>query len=245
MQGQNQSAEREPADQILIVDDNDINRKLLGIYLRSLGHEFISSNNGYEALRKLESERIVLMFLDLHMPLIDGCQTTKIIRASDQPYHDIPIIGLSADGLSESLQKALQAGMNEFLVKPIKQNDVQQILHKWLPQQVERTHSNVKTLLNQKRLAELRTMLMNELPRQRQQLVDAWTQQDFQTIYDIAHKIAGGSAYCALPSLEESAADLQLAAKKANADTIKTKTQQLVKAINHVLHNSPMLAEKV
>ncbi len=217
---------------ILAVDDNEISQKLLDVYITSMGHKTVLAEGGPQAIELLKSHDIDLIFLDLHMPVMDGFETTKTIRKLGPPSNSVPIIGLSADSNPDSLNKALQAGMNQYLVKPIKQDDLQQILDKWLQNS---DASNPETLPDDASLTQLQTMLLKELPEHRANLENALKLQNLDAAYNIAHKIAGGSTYCNLPELEEAAKKLQISAKNNSAQQTLDNMQLLIQAIDKTI----------
>lgn len=220
-------------EKILIVDDNDINRKMLCTYLKALGHETMPASNGQNALQLLGVHPISLIFMDLRMPVMNGYEATKLIRGSNHPYKNIPIIGLSADGLAESLKGALEAGMNEYLIKPVKRDDLEQLLRKWLPDTVPAPAEQpaVKPLS----IETLRRMMANELPGYRQAIREMLETYSYKELYDTAHKIAGGSVYCELPLLESAAQALQNAARQKDPASTKESAEALLRVIDKTL----------
>lgn len=103
---------------ILVVDDDKTTRKILGIYLKSKGYKVEYAENGLEAMEKLGTESINLVMTDLNMPYMDGLELTKAIRASDDLKH-VPILMVTTEADDEEKQKALAAGANGYLVKPV------------------------------------------------------------------------------------------------------------------------------
>lgn len=100
---------------ILIVEDNEMNTFILKKFLSNWGAECDSCESGMDAIDKLQKLDFDLVFMDLHMPNMDGFQTTEAIRKFNS---EIPIIALTADSFSETRQHALQSGMNDFISKP-------------------------------------------------------------------------------------------------------------------------------
>jgi signal transduction histidine kinase/ActR/RegA family two-component response regulator len=111
---------------ILVAEDNPINQKIMERVLRREQHTVSVASNGREALQMLEREFIDLIIMDVHMPLMDGLETTAIIRAretADGTYR--PIIAATACAMKGDEEKCLQAGMDAYITKPI---DTQQLL---------------------------------------------------------------------------------------------------------------------
>jgi len=109
-----------PRLRILMVEDNLINRKVAEGMLVKLGHKVISAENGKEALTRIANDDpydIVLM--DRHMPVMDGIEATKRIRALDGPESTIPIIALTAAATTREIETCLESGMNDVVTKPV------------------------------------------------------------------------------------------------------------------------------
>jgi CheY-like chemotaxis protein len=109
---------------VLLVDDNRINRQVGRILLRPFGVTVIEAENGREALDLLAMRTIDLVLLDVHMPVMDGIETLKHIRASAEPWSTIPIIALTADAMSGDRENLLARGMDGYLSKPIDKADL-------------------------------------------------------------------------------------------------------------------------
>jgi signal transduction histidine kinase/ActR/RegA family two-component response regulator len=108
--------------QILIAQNNPTNQKVLVKMLESKGHICTVVSNGEEALNKLTEKSFDILLMDIKMPIMDGLKAAYHIRKDDEFELDrnIPIIAISADADEEDIQKCFEAGINDFLVKPIK-----------------------------------------------------------------------------------------------------------------------------
>jgi signal transduction histidine kinase/CheY-like chemotaxis protein len=133
-QGHNHEISSTPASdeafKVLIVDDNEINRKLLVKILDRMKIHSITADSGNRAIELLEQERVDLVFMDYHMPELNGIETTKIIfeKIKNPP----PIIALTADILPETAQECKKVGMKELLAKPIQRAELKRVLHAYL-----------------------------------------------------------------------------------------------------------------
>jgi CheY-like chemotaxis protein len=106
------------SEQILIVDDNPDNLKLLRFILSSQGYELRGAGDAAEALTILESFRPQLILLDLQLPSMDGLDLTRRLKA-DPRTHDIPIVAVTAYAMKGDEEKAREAGCDDYLTKPI------------------------------------------------------------------------------------------------------------------------------
>lgn len=104
---------------ILVVEDNLDNRRILVYRLRRMGEfEIVEASNGEEAVAMVGDERPDLIFMDLKMPVMDGWEATRRIRLLPEG-HGIPIIALTAQAMVGDEQKALAAGCDDYVAKPI------------------------------------------------------------------------------------------------------------------------------
>ena len=117
--------------QILLAEDNLINQKLIIQLLSKMGYSPEIASNGAEALMMLEKKRYDILFMDVQMPVMDGLEATRTI-ISNWPKSERPqIIAMTANVMDGDKEKCLEAGMVDYLSKPIKFNEVQEALMKW------------------------------------------------------------------------------------------------------------------
>lgn len=103
---------------ILLVEDNPMNQFVAGKFLNKWACNVTIAENGNEAWEKIQEHEFDIILMDLQMPDKNGFETTHQIRNSDQAYKDIPIIALTATAFLEEKNRALKAGMNDFVTKP-------------------------------------------------------------------------------------------------------------------------------
>jgi CheY-like chemotaxis protein/HPt (histidine-containing phosphotransfer) domain-containing protein len=118
---------------ILVVEDNEINQKLILAQLDALGFTADVAGNGRAALQRWESTAYGLVLTDLHMPEMDGYALTTAIRARETGARHIPIVALSANALKGQADRCREAGMDDYLSKPVPLADLKAILEQWLP----------------------------------------------------------------------------------------------------------------
>lgn len=104
---------------ILVAEDNVVNQRVVEGFLTTSGHHVTIANDGAAAVAALESSVYDLVFMDIHMPVMDGIAACKIIRAMPGAISRIPIIALTADAMAEAQARCREAGMNDVLAKPI------------------------------------------------------------------------------------------------------------------------------
>jgi len=105
---------------ILVVEDNEDNRRVLVLRLQHLGEfDIREATTGQEALECIMQDLPDVVFLDLKMPVLDGWETARRIRALPAPLNQLPIIALTAYAMVGDRDKALEAGCDEYITKPI------------------------------------------------------------------------------------------------------------------------------
>jgi PAS domain S-box-containing protein len=109
---------------VLIVDDRALNLMVARLFLEPYRIKVTEAGGGQAALDLLASNPFDLVLLDIHMPVIDGPETFRRIRASGEPWSDIPVIALTADAMSGDRENYLAHGMNGYVSKPIDQMDL-------------------------------------------------------------------------------------------------------------------------
>ncbi len=122
------------AVRILVAEDNPTNRKVAEKILQKLGHEAVLVENGKEAVEALRKEAYPLVLMDCQMPVMDGYDASRAIRAADSGVMDreVIIVALTANALEGDKEKCLAAGMNDYLSKPIDPKSLTAVVEKWL-----------------------------------------------------------------------------------------------------------------
>ena len=128
-----QAAEGIRGTELLLVEDNAFNQEVALAMLGKMGLRVTVASNGREALEKLAEKRYALVLMDLQMPVMDGFETTTAIRASDWG-RTLPIVAMTAAAFADDRQRVFDAGMNDFVSKPIDPQQLLSVLSRWLPQ---------------------------------------------------------------------------------------------------------------
>jgi CheY-like chemotaxis protein len=115
---------------ILVVDDNMLNRMIANVILKEYNVLLSEANDGEEAVHYLKNNTCDLVLMDLQMPVLNGYQASEIIR--QKLKLDMPIIALTASDTEEERQKCLEVGMNDYLSKPFNEEQLIQIICRWI-----------------------------------------------------------------------------------------------------------------
>jgi signal transduction histidine kinase/CheY-like chemotaxis protein/ligand-binding sensor domain-containing protein len=117
---------------ILVAEDEPVNMLLISEVLGKMGFHVIKASNGKEVLDLLTSHHPAVILMDVNMPEMDGLETTQIIRTLPQPKRNIPIVALTAGAMSEDRERCLGAGMNSFISKPFRLEEIEGVLKKFV-----------------------------------------------------------------------------------------------------------------
>lgn len=125
-----------PKARVLVVDDNEMNLKVAVGLMRPYHMQVITVDSGRAAISMLRSKGIDMVFMDHMMPELDGVETTKIIRNMEGNYYkNLPIIALTANAVSGA-ELYMEAGLNDFIAKPIELSALDRVLKSWLPKEL-------------------------------------------------------------------------------------------------------------
>ncbi len=129
------AAQAEPPLRVLIAEDNSINVKVAATYLSRRGHQATVAVNGQEALEELTNNIFDLVLMDVEMPLVDGLEATRRLRAGHcgSGNRTIPVVAMTAHALSGSMERCLAAGMTDYLPKPLDFHALEALLKRIRP----------------------------------------------------------------------------------------------------------------
>ncbi|MEA3416727.1 MAG: response regulator, partial [Thermodesulfobacteriota bacterium] len=242
---------------ILLAEDNIVNQQVAIGILKKLGMSAQAVANGIEALKALESIRYDLVFMDCQMPEMDGYEATKQIRnpKSEVRNHDIPIIAMTANAMQGDREKCLEAGMNDYLSKPVDPQALAEMIEKWLPSEgdkdkgegakgeipstLDTRHSDatvfdkpamMSRLMDDEDLA--RTVIagfLEDMPKQISALKSFVEQGEAEQAGAQAHKIKGAAANIGGEALREAAFEMEKAGKTGDLSALSVSMTDLEK----------------
>ncbi|MEC8809720.1 MAG: response regulator [Pseudomonadota bacterium] len=251
------------ATRILLVEDNNVNIEVAKQILADYGLNADIAGNGLEAMESLLSspaqEPYTLILMDCQMPELDGYETTRRIRQglAGEHYRKIPIIAMTANAMKGDREKCLQAGMDDYLSKPISTERLVEKLQQWVlgraPQQADTepndqppsgystgagvwNESEALTMVKQRqdRLRLLLESFCDHIPQHLHTLDDTIHQHNFAKIRYLAHTIKGSAGQMKAAQLEQISAAMELAAKNQNIqeiEALKTSLHAAAKAV--------------
>jgi CheY-like chemotaxis protein/HPt (histidine-containing phosphotransfer) domain-containing protein len=122
----------EAGKRVLLVEDNEINREVARELLHAAGLGVVEAHNGYQAMEKLASETFDVVLMDVQMPELDGVETVKAIRAARGRYSKLPVIAMTAHAMLGDRERFLEAGMSDYIAKPIEEKQLLETLARWI-----------------------------------------------------------------------------------------------------------------
>jgi len=117
---------------ILVAEDDPVNMLLITEVLGKMGVKVLTAGNGIEVIEMLQSQLPDMIFMDINMPEMDGFSATAEVRLLPAPARNIPIIALTADAMKEDRDRCMEAGMNDYISKPFRLEELENVLNKYL-----------------------------------------------------------------------------------------------------------------
>ncbi|MBT9493538.1 MAG: response regulator [Paucibacter sp.] len=221
---------------ILVSEDHPTNQAYLQAVLERLGHSADFCSNGLAALQRLQAaDDYDLVLMDLHTPLMDGYQATRAMRALPGPKAAIRIIALSADAFEESRERAMQAGMDGFLAKPVSIAALAQALGDPIDADLPASPTpepapepaleldpaalgELRNNLPEATVRKLYTTYIGSLAGTRQALASAADLRDAAALQAAAHSVKGAAANLGMRAVQAAALALELSARQFALD---------------------------
>jgi CheY-like chemotaxis protein len=129
-------AERPSRGRILVVEDNEVNQLVARATVTKFGYTVDVVSDGAEAVAATARSQYAAVLMDCHMPVMDGFEATRVIRARDGKHSRLPIIAMTAGALDGDRERCLAAGMDDYLSKPVDAAELDAALSRWVPERV-------------------------------------------------------------------------------------------------------------
>jgi signal transduction histidine kinase/CheY-like chemotaxis protein len=221
------AAQLKPGGTVLLVEDNDINQEVATEMLTALGYKVRWVGNGRRAVETWFQGRVDFILMDCQMPELDGYEATRAIREEEVRRADgehVPIIALTAHATKADRDRCLEAGMDDYLCKPLDPPVLAAMMAKWMPAEPARKETaspdDRSTAVDYRALLQrclnkpdLAARLLRKLTEQAGQdvvaIVAAARQNDGGALASVAHRLKGAAANVAADPLRKVAADLE------------------------------------
>jgi PAS domain S-box-containing protein len=260
---------------ILLVEDNMINQQVAFGILRKMGLKADAVANGLEALKSLETIPYDLVLMDVQMPEMDGYEATRIIRGwqgetapGDKnilSFRDhasrIPIIAMTANALEGDREKCLEAGMNDYVSKPVSSGILAEAFDKWLPKEsltmgpagdpdaaaqgrekpeeadlsvFDRRGLLDRLMGDEQLVRDVLKIFLEDIPQQMKALEEYLKTGDAKSVQRQAHTIKGASANVCAEALRAVALEMEKAGTAGDLDAVRSRMAELEKQFEHV-----------
>ena len=246
---------------VLVVDDNEINLKLISTLMREKGAIVTEAGDGLEAVALSTASVFDLIIMDIHMPGLKGTTAAVKIREKETEGKHIPIIALTADAVPSTRLQIKESQMDGYLLKPIEELQMWQSIEAVLAEHKSPTtsfdnfkHCYQNSLIateslpirdidkalsvtgGDRRLAEeMFKQLLKELPRTYQNIQHSHAQNDWATLREICHKLHGSTTSCGVPALDYTVQQVQAACRNESKDQLKNNLEKLKYEIDRLM----------
>jgi signal transduction histidine kinase/CheY-like chemotaxis protein/HPt (histidine-containing phosphotransfer) domain-containing protein len=246
--------ERDPACtlQILLAEDNPINQKLATRLLMKRGHRVTVTANGKEALAALADGAYDLVLMDVQMPEMDGLEATMKLREREKITGDHqPVVAMTALAMKGDRERCIEAGMDGYLSKPIRQQELDEALESYVDRKrtslisapttsIQETSVDADELLERidgdySFLAELAELFRKDYPRQLMAAREAQSRQDCQAVEKASHTLKGALANLAAGPASRIAQDLEANARSGDLTHADSALHQLEEELKRVM----------
>ena len=227
---------------ILVAEDNPVNQKVALSILGKLGIQAEAVNNGREAVKALCEKKYTLVLMDCQMPDMDGYEATRRIRSrrSCVLNPDLPVIAMTAHAMAGDRKKCIEAGMSDYLSKPVEPLALVEMMQKWIPKEVGEVKDSsapgrapangsgpvvfdliglLERLMNDEDLArEIVKAYLEDTPKKILELKTFVQDHNYSWINKCAHSIKGASSNIGATTVMQAARDMELAGSKEDQE---------------------------
>ncbi len=254
---------------ILLVDDNNVNRKVAVNILGKLGFNADIAENGKQVLDILENKNYDLIFMDIFMPEMDGYEATRIIRNKYNNKTKPVIIAMTANSSKEDIDKCYEFGMNDYISKPVKIENLKLKLEDWYNKIFDVENLTVSELKKQKIKSklidednililkdindnedvaffiELLDVYLKDLPEARELIKEAMNEKDAKKLQFYSHKLKGSSLTLGIDAVSDLSHKLETLAR-ADEFTLETESisKELTEKVSLIISDLALLKAK-
>jgi CheY-like chemotaxis protein len=235
---------------VLVAEDNLVNQKFISKVLEKNKADYTLVENGEACLKRSKEKKFDVIILDIHMPKLDGYKTAELIRKSNGPNANSPIVALTASALVTDRKKALDSGMNDYLTKPFTPQQLNKLLAKFFSQTRVNLSIDEAYLLDfyqgdEMFENEMFEIFLRNTPKEIEKLKKFLNQGNIKGVYEIAHKIKPTFKMVGLGQIENKIGKLESLAHVYASEKLITyfqKTEPLIYEAIETVKNH--LAEK-
>jgi len=249
--------------EVLLVEDNMINQQVASELLEKTGLNVTIADNGLEAVARVSQKQFDLVFMDIHMPELDGIEAAKLIRGQNK-YADLPIVAMTANAMEGDKNQSLAAGMNDHITKPIDPTILVNTLIKWIKPRntliekpISSDNNDATRLLvfesidsvqgiknvggNSKFYFKILQEFAHDNKNVAKEMYNDIMTGDYKKAFITVHTVKGVAANIAALTLSEAAAQLEGALRNETYDKVESLYLPFKEAINKVLDELQVL----
>jgi len=253
-----ETAVRPKVSSVLLVEDNAVNQQVITLMLRKFGCEVRVAHNGLEALEQVEQFPFHLVLMDLHMPGMDGLRATRLIRAREKVTgRRVPIVAVTASVGSGERQRCLAAGMNDYITKPVRRGDLEDLLQRLLGPPVADSapptgwrQTLARLGFDHSVIADLVRMFLETTPPRLADLACTLQEGNASKARALAHTLKGSLLVFGVDSLVQAARQLEESAIEGRLDksvewllTLNSGLREFMVELNAYLNTQSQSAE--
>lgn len=216
---------------VLLADDNIDNQRLISLYLRNMGATVTIASNGAEAVEHAIAARYDLILMDMQMPVMDGMEATRRLRAAE---YSQPIVALTADAMETDFSRAIDAGCDSFLTKPVDRTRFQEVVCRHLrPRLINESDEPLESSLmgEDNALTDLVVQFVKHFPALVADIATTVRNQDWQLTRDKAHDLKSVGGSYGYPQVSEIAAHIEMEIKEQGYERLPPLMRKL-RALN-------------
>ena len=243
---------------VLLTEDNPVNQKVALRQLKKLGFTADAVDNGLEAVESLRGKEYDVVLMDCQMPVMDGYQATAEIRLFDGPIRNIPIIAMTANAMQGDREKCLEAGMNDYVSKPVKIDNLSAALERQLVEKPSDTSAASPPADKKDDVAAAQPLPVDmdclrdaagDEPEEIKELMDLYLDQTTQQLQQLkrtigsgvaieterlAHTCKGASANCGMGGLAQVMFEIEKSAREGQFDGVSDLLAQAEKEFERI-----------
>jgi CheY-like chemotaxis protein/HPt (histidine-containing phosphotransfer) domain-containing protein len=245
------SVEGREQQTILIAEDHPVNQRVIQGMVEKLGLRAEIVSNGLEAVHAVCHNRYAVVLMDCQMPEMDGIEATRFIRGNEDSIGRIPIIAVTAFGQDDDRRRCIEAGVDEFMVKPIRMDALASVLQRWTqPDQTpappvappantpaERIRESLDRLrsdLDASIVVDIVSLFIDDSTARIRELDQLATAQRWQDARDLVHKIKGSCGSLGARELTEACEAFELE-KSSNPEILRSRLRQIEKCFQSTI----------
>jgi two-component system sensor histidine kinase/response regulator len=249
---------RSSSTRILLAEDNPINQKVAVKLLQKINYSVDVVENGRQAVEAVQKQKYSAVFMDVQMPEMDGFEATRLIREQEAGTRHIPIVAMTAHAMKGDRERCLEAGMDDYLPKPIDPQELHAMLDKWIPSPTKPESQPLSSPGNPVPVAESSPIdlekalvhfgndarffdemfqeFVEDLPKRFQEIQSAYMAGNTSDLHRLSHSLKGAASTFEAEPLTTYAHRMELQAKSGDLSNVQDLLNEIRKEV-HRLQN--------